>query len=69
MKEDTFFDNKNMYFGTLIFENTAELSINEDIPPVSYTHLEISDERSVGQVFHDLQAHGLQPVMNDYVYV
>ena len=41
--------------------------------PVSYTHLddqfEISDGRSVEEVYEDLLHLNLQPVMNDYVYV
>ena len=30
---------------------------------------EISDPRSVDEVYQAIKAHGLQPVMNDYVYV
>ena len=42
---------------------------SDEISEKGDDQFEISDERSVGQVFRDLQAHGLQPVMNDYVYV
>ena len=30
---------------------------------------EISDGRSVDEVFNALKDHGLQPVMNDYIYL
>ena len=30
---------------------------------------EISDGRSVDEVFNDLKKNGLQPVMNDYIYL
>ena len=50
--------------------------------PVSYTHLdvykrqaegdeqfEIDDNRSLDKMYHDIAEEGLQPVLNDYVYV
>ena len=30
---------------------------------------EISDSRSLDQMYQDIAAEGLQPVLNDYVYV
>ncbi len=42
---------------------------SEEIEEKGDDQFEISDSRSVEQVFHALQKNGLQPVMNDYVYV
>ena len=30
---------------------------------------EIADERSFDEMYQDIEAEGLQPVLNDYVYV
>ena len=42
---------------------------SDEIEAKGDDQFEISDGRSVDEVFHDLQKLGLQPVMNDYVYV
>lgn len=42
---------------------------SDDIEKKGDDQFEISDGRSVDEVYHGLLEHGLQPVMNDYVYV
>ena len=41
----------------------------EDIEDKGDDQFEISDGRSVDEVFNALKDHGLQPVMNDYIYL
>ena len=41
----------------------------EDIEDKGDDQFEISDARSVDEVFNALKDHGLQPVMNDYIYL
>ena len=41
----------------------------EDIEDKGDDQFEISDGRSVDEVFNDLKKNGLQPVMNDYIYL
>lgn len=41
----------------------------EEIEHKGDDQFEISDPRSVEEVYHSLLAHNLQPVMNDYLYV
>ena len=57
-------------------QDAAFLSL---IPPIAYTgkdtgesgdeQFEISDGRSFDQMYNDMESEGLQPVLNDYVYV
>ena len=41
----------------------------DDIEDKGDDQFEISDGRSVEEVFNALKDHGLQPVMNDYIYL
>ena len=41
----------------------------DDIEDKGDDQFEISDGRSVDEVYHALLDHNLQPVMNDYIYV
>ena len=41
----------------------------DDIEDKGDDQFEISDGRSVDEVFNALKDHGLQPVMNDYIYL
>ena len=52
----------------------------EEIPPIAYTgkeedgeqgdeQFEINDERSFKKMYEDISEEGLQPVLNDYLYV
>ena len=41
----------------------------EDIEDKGDDQFEISDGRSVNEVYQALLDHNLQPVMNDYVYL
>ena len=41
----------------------------DDIEEKGDDQFEISDDRSVKEVYDALLAHDLQPVMNDYIYV
>lgn len=42
---------------------------SDEIKTKGDDQFEISDGRSVDEVYHALLEHELQPVMNDYVYV
>ena len=44
-------------------------SHSDEIKEKGDDQFEISDGRSVDEVFHDLLARDLQPVMSDYIYV
>lgn len=44
-------------------------SHSDEIKEKGDDQFEISDGRSVDEVFHDLLARNLQPVMSDYIYV
>ena len=41
----------------------------DDIEEKGDDQFEISDSRTVDEVYNDLLKNGLQPVMNDYVYL
>ena len=41
----------------------------EEIEDKGDDQFEISDGRSVDEVYQALLSHGLQPVMSDYIYV
>ena len=41
----------------------------EEIENKGYDQFEISDGRSFDQMYNDMESEGLQPVLNDYVYV
>lgn len=41
----------------------------EDIKDQGDGQFEISDDRSVKEVYEALESNGMQPVMSDYIYV
>ena len=41
----------------------------EDIEDQGDGQFEISDDRSVKEVYEALESNGMQPVMSDYIYV
>ncbi len=41
----------------------------EEVEDKGDEQFEISDSRTVEEVYSDLSGLGLQPVMNDYIYV
>ena len=50
--------------------NIAATKISAGVSTGIGSHVEeISDGRSVDEVFNALKDHGLQPVMNDYIYL
>ena len=44
-------------------------SHGEEVEDTGDSQFEIADGRSVEEVYEAIKARGLQPVMNDYVYV
>ena len=49
--------------------NQGQAYLPEDIEDKGDDQFEISDGRSVEEVYDALLAHDLQPVMSDYIYV
>ncbi|MCX7614985.1 MAG: 2-iminoacetate synthase ThiH, partial [Clostridiales bacterium] len=49
--------------------NTGIGSHEEEVADKGDEQFEIADPRSVDEIFAAIKEHGLQPVMNDYVYV
>ncbi len=54
---------------TGIGDHESKYTGKEAVEPEGDEQFEICDSRSFGAMYHDMAGEGLQPVLNDYVYV